>query len=797
MRRPIPAVALTILAALACSAVYGFRQEHLFSQPLWSDQGRAGFLGYTAVFWSVAALLIASVPRWTGQIIAAIALLYTIWWSGLAAPLAVLYMLGAFLLTGRILVRESDALTSTLLGLATWMEAIWIALHFPVNRPAVYVIAFAIPYLIEGRRLRQYLRLPALPDRRSAAALSVLLFVLGAHWLLTLRPEISADALSMHLALPTKVAELARWPFDFQNQIWAVMPNSVDGLYAAAFLLGGETAARLLNFACLALITLLVREGARRWFASPPAMLAAALFASTPVAFFVTSSLFIENVWAVLILGAVLALLRFADSREPRDLILTGTLLGAAVSCKLIAVAFAGPIALLAVFLAVLSSARTRARAAILTGVALFILYATPPYAYAWVKTGNPIFPFSNQTFRSPYFDSTRPFDDVRFHQPLSWNTPYAITFRSPRYMEAENGGVPGFQFFLLLAPSTLLALSRAADRRAKLLVLAAGLLPSLLILSILPNLRYLYAALPIFSIALAWGLGETGPYGTGLCAGLIGLNLWFLPANGSYVRDFALFSKSAVAPYVERLSPARPLIDYLNSTAKGQPVAFFGTDTIAGLRAAAYSANWHSDRYWKLVREAPDASRIVSLLRERGVHHVVAPLTPDLTTSAQRTFFLRWLDPEHGPVGTLALYRLRDSPAGALELSPLPPGSYEERELRIDAVGTWWYDNQFAQASGGGLVYSDVPGDLIRARFEGTTVRYVFTKTFNRGIAELSIDGGLTRLDQYAPATEWQSSAEFTGLGPGVHVLEIRVGKDKNPRSSGLYVDLDRLEIR
>ena len=42
------------------------------------------------------------------------------------------------------------------------------------------------------------------------------------------------------------------------------MPNAVDGLYTAAYLLGGEAAARLLNFAFLILIAAMVAEAARR-----------------------------------------------------------------------------------------------------------------------------------------------------------------------------------------------------------------------------------------------------------------------------------------------------------------------------------------------------------------------------------------------------------------------------------------------------------------------------------------------------------------------------------------------------
>ncbi len=61
-------------------------------------------------------------------------------------------------------------------------------------------------------------------SRAEAAGLALLLFVLMAHWLVALvKPEISADRTSMHLALPMEVAHEGRWAFDFQQYTWALI----------------------------------------------------------------------------------------------------------------------------------------------------------------------------------------------------------------------------------------------------------------------------------------------------------------------------------------------------------------------------------------------------------------------------------------------------------------------------------------------------------------------------------------------------------------------------------------------
>jgi len=423
--------------------------------------------------------------------------------------------------------------------------------------------------------------------------------------------------------------------------------------------------------------------------------------------------------------------------------------------------------------------------------------FACPPYVFAWIKTGNPIFPFSNQIFRSPYYDSTRAFEDLRYQAPLSWKTPYAITFRSRAYLEAPGGGASGFQYFLLLLPAALTLVS-ARGRKQRAIVLIAGAAPAVVILAVLPNLRYLYAALPMLSIPVAWLVAESR-VAAGLAVALTGLNLWFLPSAGYYDQDFALFRKSDVAPYLERLAPARLLIDHLNRIAPSEPVAFFGTDAVAGLRAPAYSANWHSESFWRRVRELPDAASVAAVFREMGIRYAVAPTGGESDYAALRAFFARWLDAEGARAGPLAVYRVRESPTPiVIDTRPLGPGAYDDREQRILTQGSWITDDQFPQASGGTVTYSDVPGDVLRVRFTGTAVKYVFTKALNRGIAEVRIDGRLrTRLNLYSAETVWRGAAEFGGLAAGEHTLEILVTAGKDPRSSGRYVDLDELVVR
>jgi hypothetical protein len=781
-------LALAALAALAALTAYGFLHERLFAQLMWTPVGERRFLIYTAVFWAAAGSVLWLAPRWIGVIAAGFALVYTIWWSGFAAPFAALYFFGACFLTGRIFSRRADAATATLLGMAGWMFAIWIALHFPVNTRATYAIALAVPYLWHGRKLPSGVRVLS-ESRKEALGLALLLFLLMAHWLIALKPEVSDDGLSMHLALPMAVAHDHRWAFDFQQNSWSLMPVGGDGIFTAAYLLGGETAARLTNFGLLVLMTAMVIRVSRQWLPPGRAFVAGALFASTPLVQLVTGSLFVENVWAAMILGASLAIVRFEKEGDAAEIRIAGALFGAALAVKLIAAIYLAPAAVIAIWIAV----RRRAVGALLSAALLFAILAVPPYLYAFVKSGNPVFPFLNNIFRSPYFDATKSFTDRRFVAPMSWHTFYDSTFRSGRFFEGQGGGA-GFQYLLLLIPAALLV-----RRRELWPLLAIGGTATIGLFAFLPNLRYCYPALPLFSIAIGSLLAEWPPLIAAAVA-LTVLNAWFFPASGWYQNDFAPFRRDQVTEALENSAPERKLIEYLNQSAPGEPVAFFASDVVAGLHAPAYTDTWHAYSYWTQLSAARSATEAAAVLRERNIHHIVAPLSLQTPVPLLDTFLREWAEPEGVTNGRMGLFRLRETPSVTpRDNSPFPPGNWDDLDQRVEYTGAWIHDRQFAEPLAGSVTYSSVPGDSLRLSFTGSSITYIFTKALNRGIALVLIDGNeRARIDTYSKETVWRSERVFTTarMGARTHTLEVRVLEKKNPASSGTYVDLDGIVV-
>ena len=124
--------------------------------------------------------------------------------------------------------------------------------------------------------------------------------------------------------------------------------------------------------------------------------------------------------------------------------------------------------------------------------------------------------------------------------------------------------------------------------------------------------------------------------------------------------------------------------------------------------------------------------------------------------------------------------------------------GFYDDTNERIEYTGHWLKDTQFQAASNGTLTYSNIPGDRFRFLFQGVSVTLLYTKAFNRGMADVLVDGTpAPSIDLYSPDVLFQQRATFGPLNPGTHVIEVRVSVSKNPLSTNHVVDIDAIEVR
>src|SRR5581483_928210 len=126
-------------------------------------------------------------------------------------------------------------LLSTLAGAAIWILVMTLTARLPVQYSLVWAALLALPILVDlrgaKRRLLRMWQLVSGAELRGygeRSAFAAVVFVLLAHWFVALKPETSADALAMHLAIPANIAANHQMTFEPSRFVWAVMPRSEE-----------------------------------------------------------------------------------------------------------------------------------------------------------------------------------------------------------------------------------------------------------------------------------------------------------------------------------------------------------------------------------------------------------------------------------------------------------------------------------------------------------------------------------------------------------------------------------------
>jgi hypothetical protein len=791
-----------VFGALVAAEIYGLATGHLFAQPLWFPAGLRRFEHFTGGYLALAGTILLVIPWSFVGLMGVLLLALTAISVGALPLLAVVYFLVSCWALGRLIGGTAmRPLISMLLGLAAYMFLMTLLARVPVHHAWVWIIVLSIPIAAQAKHLpvRTRIQLPELRTWSERAAFALLAYFVVAHWFVALKPEISYDGLAMHLAVPMNIALHHALTYEPGRFLWSVMPMGADWAWSIVYLLGGEYADRILTFAMLLVALALLYEMARRWLSPAAAMLITALFACTPLVQFVTGSMFVENFVAALVLGFVAVVWDSRDTGGKRLPYAAAILAGAALNVKLGTLAFLIPVAPFLI-------ARTNLKRAA-AACALFIATAAPTYAIAWFKTGNPIFPFNNRKIHSPLLDPTVDVNDGRYRIPIGPGTLYHLTFRSSDVYEGQDGSL-GFQYFVIV-PLGLIGLFVLRNRPAAMaaVMAAAG---SLLILLSQPNIRYLYAGMPLALIAFAGLLAWIRKRQVLLFRALViyllactGLNAWFLSSANYYHKEFSLrvpFSRAERDRYRAEAVPVRTVFDYFNQHHRGSAVLLAGPESIlAGLDGDVYINNWHQYPTVQQLKRAYTLPDMLRLLRSWNIAYFIVPKASadvQIRPIALKSVIERCAKPEFIVQGW---YLARFEPDCNVAVSLVAaPGYYDDFDPVITYRGDWDHDDSFSQPSNHTVSYTDTPGSEISLTFEGKGVTYGFTKAPNRGIAAITVDGLPQRtVDLYSPNIEWQSQKYFCCFPAGHHILAIRVTGESNPASTGKFVDVDFFNVQ
>lgn len=819
--RVLAALCWLILVAVAGLTAWGFAAGHLFGQFIWLPTGLHRLTHFAALFFAFSTPMLAMFPWTFAAIFPAMMTGASVLAEGPLAVGAVLFLLLSANALGSLLLRRSPQLIATLAGISVYALLMTLTARMPIHFAALWTVLLALPIAADARgvvaRVKGWGRSLAaieLPNWRQRAAFALLLFVLSIQWFAALEPESSADGMGMHLAICTDIAAHHAFTYRPDSYLWAVMPMAADFTYAIAYLLGGEGAASLLNFALLALLAAVIVRAARRFVPVETAWLIAAFFASTPLVNLVTGSLFIENFVAVMIAGMALELWRYRETGERAALVAAAILGGTACSAKFGACAFL----IVTVACAAPELRRRRAGRLAIVAAATLLLFATPPYAVAYAMTHNPVFPFLNARFPSPVLDRSFEFRNNEFTQPLTWRTPFDLTFHTHRYIEGLDGAL-GFAW-LLLIPLAIVALIAARNYGARIAAVI-GVAAGLIVMASQPYARYIYPAMPLLAIAFAGLVARFRAHHRAFtfallayAAACIAVNIYFTSTSGWHHKNLfapAMFRAGGREQVIRQDVPLRDVTLRFRRAHPTDHVLLLVELDLADAGPTAYEYGWHQYGVWKQIAESNSVTALRRVFSRLGVRYFISrrpapdddllspwPLAEFLASCTtpileDGRFYAAATTPECESLDDAALESRLESLPPAL----VSPGAYDDFDTSIRFHGAWTRSKAFDGPLRHTISYADAPGAEAAFAFEGSSLTYIFTRAPNRGIAELAIDGAPHEIDLYAPAVQWQSRAEFCCLTAGRHIAVLRVTGRKREEAQEAYVDLDGFVAR
>lgn len=554
-----------------------------------------------------------------------------VYYAGAAAALAAMLLALVAVAVGGLFDKrvQVSAWSRLLVGLAVIAAVVGWLLPFPVHDPRIYLVAMGGIVLLRRRAVAEQLQsclshwsaiACAHPAWLGLAVMAAAVASMGL-WL----PSLNYDDNAGHLILPNQLLADGYYRLDVSSQLAAVQPWANNVLHGVTALVAGQVSPSALNLLWL----LLGVTGAYRLARSiggprAAALACAAIYASHPLTTHFASTMQVDGpVAAVLLhLAADLA----AGKGRLASPWTTGVMLGLLAGLKISNVVY--------VFLPILwwtwRALRDRELKSLMVLVAAAAVVGGSSYTYATLVTGNPLFPFFNAVFKSPFLPPIN-LHDIRWDTGVQWRAIWDITFNTTRFSEAAPGAA-GITLLVAL-PGVVAEIVRRRDSRwICLWMLASGALMFWQI----QYLRYLFPAIAVLATVGVVGLSRYTDRRvfTALVLIVVTINTLLMPTTSWMARDnpwgkLVREGVSAKAGIVSSVIPERALLDRLYMRLPEACVLMTDSHSpFAGsFKGRANAIKWHDPRLYVTAAWAqkdPTGKRWQRVLLAVGASHLV-----------------------------------------------------------------------------------------------------------------------------------------------------------------------------
>jgi hypothetical protein len=456
-------------------------------------------------------------------------------------------------------------------------------------------------------------------------------FILLVYFAVASMPEIGHDALASHLYLSNYLWYNGKWHFDFE-MLTGAGGYLGNWLYAFIYILGGESSVRLLNLIFIVCISLMSVKLLRIFINSRKAdIVIFILILSTPIFFLEASSLYIDSIWCFLLLAVIYLILTFNIINVSTSVIV-GALLGGALSAKLITLLSLPILVLIYIYSYINNNINYKIFIKNVFVIIIFaIIFSSGTLLITYIFTGNPVFPFYNNIFKSSLFPIEN-FNNPIYNSKITFTTLYDITFNSNKFLESRKGAV-GFSLILFFIPITIYSII-TKDKKFKILYLIA-FVSFVTVFFIQSYLRYILPTLVIFNVLTICMIYK-------LCVKknkfafllkstvviLIVSNLFFLKSAGHYghLNNEALLSQKGRDNYIYSISPIRFAVDLVNilNVKDNFNVLFYSEPFASKLNHNALYVNWYNQKLSNQLNKVNNLEEMSILYKDNNIKYII-----------------------------------------------------------------------------------------------------------------------------------------------------------------------------
>lgn len=491
--------------------------EKLIIRPLF--QTSMGFYAFIGVL-TVSSFFFAPLKFFKLCIPILVGILFYVSVRGFAPLVTVIFLWGTAYLIGilsceLLKIQAQNRVEYCALGFMVLSVAIGIASHFFVNYAFVYLaimcgLNIGIYKKFKGNIFFNVNCFGLTPLQLFFLIVTIILLLL-----IALAPDTGHDSLSTHLTIPRYIYENHVWNYDVSKYIWAVAPMGANMLFVPAYMFGSEEAIKLLNISFVLATAFFIYESTKSSFKSLSiGLIFAIAYLTLPVTFYVLGQAFIEPA-----LGFFVTVMFVQLLGRKTNWYFIAFMLSCTISIKPTAILFA-PI-MFALYLLMADKQEKYLR--LLKIILIILFFGFGSYIYAYLSTGNPVFPQMNEIFKSELMSKEAFYNPTwanRDGLAIAWK----VIFESRKYGEFLEDGVLGVFFAIALPFSLTISFLKFKQSRELIYLFGAVILFVALIFWYQGYIRYVYPIIPVLFILCGLVIAKTN-----ISLGLLTVFMYFV----------------------------------------------------------------------------------------------------------------------------------------------------------------------------------------------------------------------------------------------------------------------------